>query len=483
MTGSLLIVAIDLLILGGLSLLGGLVVRAILGRTDRFVLLNLSPGVGAGVISWCMFVASWAGLRLTEGTSLGLYAALVLVAALVAWRTARSVSIEKPSPNEPRGRLDLWLTRGLWILIGSLIVTTAFLAVGLSYFGWDDISNWVVKGYGIALEGSIFAGMHWGAVGLSYPMNTTLVVTLFRILDGDILPGSKLVYPIFFASLLIGCYRFWVMHGLRRWIAALGALLLATTPILFTHAYMGYANLPFTFYLVMGLLWCIDGMKEGEARKTLLGSVLLALALWTRPEGVVMGIAVVISLWLARLLTSQGRLRLPYLLLPGLIVGGGWFIFLGAQPNPSATSYSIVGLALRGLLAGQFHWSALSTIFRFIAGQVLRFRDWGFLPLLMGLLLIAGLRWRKLREDPAIAALLFATLTLGLVLFGFQYSAAFTPRGLDFVYEWLSKEFTRLIMPAFASLTLLGFLCIKDLSVGAKDTSLRAPRSVDSNSL
>lgn len=464
MIHSLLLVFYDLLILGGLFLLGALAVRAILGKADWLATLSLSLGLGGGLFAWSMFIASWSGLHLGVVTVLVLFAALAVVLALVAWHWGKLPMTERAAVDGSPARMEVWLTRGLWMVISIMILAAVILSVGLSYFGWDDISVWVIKAYGIALQGTIFAGSTWGGVGLAYPLNLTLLIALFRILDGNLLPGSKLLYPVYYASLLIGCYRFWVWHGLRRWIASLGVILLASTPILFTHAYLGYANLAFTFYLTMGILWCIDGIKDGEKRKTLLGGILLAIALWTRPEGFVMCAAVVVAFLLARLLTGNGKLQLLFLLLPVLLVGGTWFIFLRLYAAAVNTASSIAGPAILGLLAGQMRWSALLTILRFFAGLVLRFRDWGFLPALMGLLLVVGLRKLNLRHDYTRAALLFVTVTIGLVMIGFQFSAAYSTNDPNFVYDWLSLEFTRLALPALLSLTLLGLLTLKELS-------------------
>jgi hypothetical protein len=354
-----------------------------------------------------------------------------------------------------------------------LFATSAFLAVGLSYFGWDDISNWVVKGYAIALQGSIFAGREWGNVGLSYPLNIPLLIALFRILDGNLLPGSKLLYPLFYASLLVGCYRFLVQHGIRCWVASLGMLLLATTPILYTHAYMGYTNLAFAFYLAMGLTWCADGMKDRGGRRAVLGGLLLAIALWTRPEGFVMCIAVVVGLAAGRELSCPRRdLRWWALLIPQAILGVSWFLFVRGQPLSSVDAYNFMALAWRGILAGQFHWSAFYTIFRFIAGQVVRFRDWGFLPLVTGAGFILGFRVKSLSQDPAYAGLFFATLTIGLALIGEHYMSVFSPGGIAFLYQWLSLNFTRLAMPAGVSFTLLSCFPFRQPKAPAEELQL-----------
>jgi hypothetical protein len=461
-----LLIICDLATLGALSLLGAMIVAGILRRPDRLTLLSLSLGVGAGCFSWSMFLLSWAGVLLDARTILVLYGVLMVFAALLA-RRARHATLAVESPTDPpRGGIDRWLTRGLWILIILLILSAASLAVGVSYFGWDDITNWVLKGYGIALEGSVFAGRNWGAVGLSYPMNITLLISLFRIMDGNLLPGSKLLYPIFYATLLIACYRFLLVHHLKRWVASLSVLLLATTPIMFTHAYMGYTNLAFTFYLITGMIWCLNSLEAGGRKEGLLGGLLLAIALWTRPEGFVMCIAVLAAIVLGWMLGGRRSYRWLVALIPLSIVGGVWFAFLRLQATSYQSSYGLIGVALRGVLAGQIHWSALYTILRYIAGQILRFRDWGFLPLLMGTLAALRFKLTRLRHDPIYTTLALAVLAIGLALIGFQHIAAYARADPSFVYDWLSLEFTRVAMPAGVGLALLGPLSLRETIAG-----------------
>jgi hypothetical protein len=204
-------------------------------------------------------------------------------------------------------------------------------------------------------------------------------------------------------------------------------------------------------------------MRAGETRKTWLGGILLAIALFTRPEGFVMVIAVLIALVLGRVLTASGKFKALPVLVPPLVVGGAWFIFLRLNPTPLGQAYDLYGDAMRGILAGQIHWSAFYTIFRFIVGQAVRFRDWGLLPALVGLMLVLGLRLRTIRHDLATAALTIALLTMGLAIIGLHYMAAYVPGDPDFVYTWLSLEFTRVAMPAVLCFLLLGFLSVKDL--------------------
>ena len=444
-------------------MLGSLAVRTILVRADWLAFASLSLGIGGGLLTWLLFLLSWAGVRLTLPMVLLTYGALILALSVGAQRRRKS----PPGGDQAEGRLPqqdrshLWMTWASWATIGILIAAAFCLSVGLSYYTWDDIANWSVKGYGIALEGSILAGARWGSVGLSYPMNLPILIALFRILDGDYLPGSKLLFPLFYASLLVGCYRFWRNRGLGSREASLGSLVLGGTPILFMHATMGYANLAFTFYLSLGVLWLIESMQDNDPRKTLLGSVLLALSMWTRPEGMLMCAGVFIALGLARILSDKSRARLAPLILPPLIVAAAWITFSRLHPTGDAEAYELSGLALRGLLGGDIRWASLAVMVRFIGGQLLRYRDWGFTPGLVGILWIVSLRPRDIRRDSAIATLFFVITVLSLIVFGAHYMAAYSPHGPAWVYEWLSLNFNRVAMPVGTLMTVLAFLAIR----------------------
>ncbi len=67
-----------------------------------------------------------------------------------------------------------------------------------------------------------------------------------------------------------------------RLTASLGLLFLATVPILFEHATLGYSNLPMMTYLVLGCLLCLIGIRRRQTGQILVGSLLLGLSAWTR---------------------------------------------------------------------------------------------------------------------------------------------------------------------------------------------------------
>jgi hypothetical protein len=455
----------DLAIIGALTLMGWALLRALGVERDRLAMLSLGMALGGGLFTWMLFILSWSGIGLTAPALVFSYGALLL--GLLALGRARGRPEGAPadpgaSPGTVRSPFGRMPEIGLSALVVVLVVAAIVLAVGLSYYTWDAIATWSVGGYGIALEGSIFAPARWGAADLNYPLNVQLLIGTFRILDGDVLPGSKLLFPLFYASLLLGCYRFLRKQHVERSLALLGIVLIGSTPLIFTHATMGYTNLPMAHYLVMGLLWGIEAVSERSSRKALVAGFLVALAGWTRPEGIILGLAIPLSLLGGALVAHEKPKPIAALLLPWLATAAAWGIFHSQYATGEVEAIADARLALQGISQGVFHWAAFYTIARYFAGQILRFREWGlFFPAVV-FLLAAGLRPRRLSRNFRSLALAIGAGLVGILVVGAHYIAAYSGHGPGFVYDWLALEFNRVFMPVGLTVALLSIVEFSD---------------------
>jgi hypothetical protein len=237
-------------------------------------------------------------------------------------------------------------------------------------------------------------------------------------------------------------------------------LLLASTPIIFQHATIGYANLSFSFYLCLGVFWVLEGWQDSDRRKSLMGGILLALAIWTRPEGLLMSMGVAVTLIAIQFLNKGKSMHLIYVLAPQAIIASSWLIFTRLHSSFNAEAFELSGLAVDGILRGDLRWDAVLVIVRFIAGQILRYRDWGFTLAIAAVALLTTVRITKVKKDALQATLIALVIVLGLIVFGSHYMAAYSPRGSIWVYEWLSLNFTRLVMPVGILLIIAACLSI-----------------------
>jgi hypothetical protein len=446
-----------LLVIGCLATLGFLLARVILGSPRWMVTLSLSLPLGGGVFTWLMFVTSRAGVELNRASVLLLWMVAVIGLSVWLWigQPARLVQVAersspKPSrvarPGRTRKLADLILVGGLALILP----VSVYLAVGRSYSSYDATAGWAVKGYGIVLEGTVDAAERWGMWGRAYPLNMPLQIGIFQLFTGDLLPGSMLLFPLTYLSGLLGFVRF-LRQRISDLLASLAVLFLATNPLIFLHSSIGYANLPFAVYLVLGYLWSVEGVTEDQPRLRLLGGILLALSSWTRPEGIVYCLAVALALATAHWLTRQGSLGRGLWLLPIGLVFGSWYAF-----SRSGLPVSNLGSAVReflvGVLQGDLHLLHLKQIPSLYFSRGIHPSNLGFFFPIVVLLLALGVRsWRSHRA-PVVIFLLLGALAISAmpVLLFYVQSYSLT---VDY-RELLIRSFDRATIPGIFSMAI-----------------------------
>jgi hypothetical protein len=289
----------DLFIFSLLFVLGALVLALILVFPSWLDYLSLSLPLALAVLTWVIFLTSWLGIPITR-ISVGLYLALLTVFALLAnrrwnrsWLSFPSIRLNLRQSDLPRSLLEILLA----ILLIALFCLAAAIAIGRSFSAFDEIANWGLKGYAMAQFGTIRAGATFGGHVLSCPLNIPLSIALFRVGDGDLIPGSKLIFPILAAGLFIQIYAFLRRHGVSTVLILASGLFLFTVPDLFRHSTLAFANLPLTAYLIPAAFWTIDGILERRTRWIFLGGVLFACAAWTRPEGIGLALLLLVGIY------------------------------------------------------------------------------------------------------------------------------------------------------------------------------------------
>jgi hypothetical protein len=329
------------------------------------------------------------------------------------------------------------------------------VSVGKAYSTWDAIAVWSVKGYGIALEKTIFAGKNWGSFGLDYPLNLPIAVSTFKLFSDDTLPGSKLIFPIFFIALIVNIYSFFIRRKINRNYAKFGLLFLASVPLLFEHATIGYANLAFTLYLVLGALYAMEGIYESRRGALVMSGFLLGFASWTRPEGLLLSLVVVITLPLAWLISHKQMPKYVPWLIPFGIIAVAWVIFFQLYV-PEGLITRAAGWALSGISQGQFHLDSIYQIARYAARQMLDPKIWGLLfPLSFMIMILVGPRKIVSRENIYLLGSGVITLTIGMAILLYYYAVSFSQRPLEW---WLYTSFNRMFLPVGIFIGILAVL-------------------------
>jgi hypothetical protein len=440
---------IDLAILATFVLLGLKLARAMAPEADRLLLTSVAFPLGSGIYTWCVFCLAWAGLPIGRGLLAFVAAALLAGSILLGRITGRRAGGSAILSRAPVSAT--MPDRILWGILGVLLLVALALSVGRSYSAYDAAAGWAVKGYGIALEGELDAGRVWGLFRLGYPLNIMLQIATFSLFEGETLPGSKLLFPLYLVAICLGSYRFWRKYGVPSRAALLATAFLATNPVAFLHATNGYANLAFAASLILGVLLSLEGILEGSGGLQGIGGLLLGVAAWTRPEGIGFYLAVVLGLMLLRARREIGTIRALPWLVPGAVIVLGWFVFAW-----KAVMVGHLGETIRavpsGLTLGDANLFELYLIPRLFLERAISPGNWGlFLPVVLALSLL-GLAARRSWQRPLMLSLVVLTLIAAALPVLIYYARAFAP-STDF-QAVLRRDFDRAFLPGFLMLCI-----------------------------
>jgi hypothetical protein len=352
-----------------------------------------------------------------------------------------------------------------WQALFLLIGAAAFLiAAGKGYFSTDGIVIWGSKGYGIANLGLYQGIADWGTTAAGYPLALPILIGALKTLFAELLPASKLIFPIFFLALVLTLWETFRTRISATW-AAVSTFIIAFAPALTEHAVIAYANLPFTAMLTLGILLSIPAPHTHISRRgqALLAGLTLVLAAWIRPEGIYLVLAfLLIAALLPRRPTADSHpLPWVYLALPVAAYLILWSLLSPALYPPDANP-SYLAAALARISSGELRLDAAWTIFLALFMLLFTRTEWGYL----GFALLAAapfiLTIRKPLRLPAahllLSGLAFLLLTAGLT---YLVSLADQP-GCD-LGCWINTGLNRYAIPGYV-LTASGlFMHILDL--------------------
>jgi hypothetical protein len=440
---------IDLVILATFVLLGLQLARAIAPAADRLLLTSVAFPLGSGIYTWCVFCLAWVGLSIGRGL-MAFVAVALLAGSLLLGRITRPRAGASALPTRVPARASV-PDRLIWGILGALLIAALALSVGRSYSAYDAAAGWAVKGYGMALEGELEAGRVWGLFRLGYPLNIMLQIATFSLFEGEVLPGSKLIFPLYLVAVCLGGYRFWRKYGVPSRPALLATAFLATNPVAFLHATNGYANLAFAATLTIGILLSVEGLLESSGSLLGIGGLLLGIAAWTRPEGIGYYLAVVLGLVLLRARARIVSRRALAWLAPGAVIVLGWYAFAW-----KAVMVGHLGETIRavpsGLTLGDANLLELYLIPRLFLERAISPGNWGlFLPAVLALSLL-GLAARRSWQRPLMLSLVVLTLIAAALPVLIYYARAFAP-STDF-QAVLRRDFDRAFLPGFFMLCI-----------------------------
>jgi hypothetical protein len=314
-----------------------------------------------------------------------------------------------------------------------------FISIGRSYSVYDGIAMWAPKGYGIAMERSLW-GARWGNHGYSYPLHIHFLIALFRLFSGDLLPGSKAIFPLFYFSLLLGVYAYWMKKDVSPSLRFGGILVLMTVPTFFTFSTIGYPNIPMASYVTLAVLIGLEGMGESKPGKQALSGLLFGFTIWTVIEGVLYVGAVMVVILAVQILSKHGKLNFAAWILPALLVGGVWYIFFRIHGAGGSQALDAGSLMFEAWRNGDWRLSNVRLILGYARRNLFDPQTWGLMFSLGLVMLLSG--WRALNPRRFLHefALLIVTGMMALLSLALFYLRSFFIPGL---YELLERGFPR----------------------------------------
>lgn len=437
---------VDLGVFFALLALGWLLAQLMIADIHPLEALGLAFPLGGGLFTFALFIASWAGMPLTLWSAGIVF--LLFFAALVIYLTSTRRSfwgiwgLHRAPGSDPliQGRRNLWFVIGALSIFVGLTAIAGFISVGRAHSNWDAAAMWILKGYGIAAEGTIFAGLSWGSHGLSYPLNIHLLVALIRMASGDHLPGSQLIFTLFQASAILGCFAYWLRRKVEPLLAGIGLVFLASIPVLHIHATIGFANLPMAAYIVLGSIWGMEGLFHRRPGAMLMGGFLLGLGAWTIVQGMFYTAAGILVLFGAARWFGGEKTKLGHIALPAFGITLIWVVFYLLYGASGSQAMGAKNALLAAWLHGNFDWVDIRLIFGYTRRYLFHIDTWGLLFWVGPVILLFNLRRLFSKQTPELAVVLSAFVASSLLTFGFFYLRAFTTTDL---LSWLQRGFPR----------------------------------------
>jgi hypothetical protein len=280
---------------GGLYLLlillvGYAVVSAILGGGTRHwvQLIACSFAAGTGVMAFVLFAISLAGFAPNRAILIGIAIVAIFIVFLLA-RLRRGCTLSVPSP---RGKIDplalLAMLSLMLILAAGINVATSAALPGLNdidSFGiWAFKAKWIhlapLRPLPRAFVDPLLSYAHQD-YPLLVPLNIAGIYAALGKVDED--TAKLLLMPTWLAltGIVYGTIR--RMH--RRAMAVVLTAIFCSTPILTRNAGVIVAETPLLLALAAAAGQLLAWIETGDRRELMLGGLFIAMAAFTKNEG------------------------------------------------------------------------------------------------------------------------------------------------------------------------------------------------------
>ena len=439
------------------------------GAPGRALRLFVGGGLGLGISSCCYFVCLWAGHpRLIPAVDLGLFA-LLMIAGFARFRRSPS-EWRQPPPRAKKPSGFLLILAGIFSL--ELIASAAsffFAYLKEPHGRWDAWLIWNMHARFLFRGGdhwrdAFASGLDWSH--WDYPLLLPLgIARSWQYMGGEGL-SVPAVIAFLFTLMTVGllCSALFSLRG--RSPGYLAGMVLLGTPFFITMGASQFADVPLAFFVLATLvLLALHGRSPDRPGELLLAGLAAGLCAWTKNEGLLFVMVVIVSFFGMTANTDGWRTavrRTAVLLagaLPALLMVV-WFKTQLAPANDLISGFAPAAIAARLTDFGRyaevlkaFFFTGLSFTQGLVDVRVGMRLNPGAVSILLlaAYLLLAGVRIEG-RDRPGLVR---SAAILGLMLIGYFFVYVLTP--LDLGYH-LATSLNRLFLQLWPSVIFLCFM-------------------------
>lgn len=436
-----------------------------LTRYDFLLKFCFAVGIGFGILS-CVFFLQ---LSLFGPSRTGLVSTqIALLIALVAIFFYRTREAKKSPPvlgdsDQPLKPSRFAATLSVLFFVALVSAACAFVFISLRqpHGEWDA---WAV--YNMKARFFFRGGEYWrdifseptGWTSPDYPLLLpATIAACWTLISRDTVAVPVIVAFLFtFATVGLVTGGVSILRGKSQ--GALAGLVLVCTPFFIKHGANQYTDIPLAFFFTATiiLLHLKDKLPDGERRFLLLAGMMTGFSAWTKNEGFLFLVAILVSRFVV--VVPKDGLK-PYLrqmrffavgLIPVLLVV---IYFKATLATPNRMLFPPQGPRLVEKLLDS---SRYLTILDAFVREALGLGNWAasIIPLLLFYLLLFGASIKQEEKRAIVASL----LVVGIMLAG--YFAAFVLSPLD-VSLHLSTSLNRVSLHVWPSLVVIFFLIVR----------------------
>ncbi len=420
-------------------LVGYLTVFNLSTLTTRLERIGLAFPAGAGVMTVVMALMDLCRIPLTGG-------ALIIADLVVAAALAAGLALRKGKVMEALKRpIDINSFNFVWLLLLAFAAWVEYAnfqkCMFFPTYDRDSLAAFDTLGFVAAQEhtyggmsiftGDYMPGIHAPGSPIAYFPLVQLAYAYVYALGAE---TSKIIPALIYLSFLVAFYAA-LSRATSRTAAMAATLFVVLTPEMTSFSSLSGTNVMNAAYASLGIIYILRWLQEKEKGSLALGSLLLALNVWCRAEGVVFVLVAVALVAFECIRKREWKQALPIILafVPIIL----WQIYTRAF-GMTVQSFVITHPYFDGEKAGTIFngaWALLSNT---------QYYGWTFTVLLLA---IIGDAWFMIKHRNSDIAKLFAIAAGVFLYFLVLYQIDYRWDSINNVLSYSAKRFMFCFVP------------------------------------